>query len=229
MAGRKEFEIEKEKIRAKLNEFTIKAFRILPELRKPRILDMGCGSGIPTLELSKLSNGQITAVDIDEHALEQLREKVNKAGLIDRIHIIKASMTNLDLPETSFDLIWGEGSIAFMGFEKGLIEWSRYLKPGGFLVIHDEKGDISNKIRLIESTGSILLDHFTLSAETWWMYYFEPLERLVVRFREQSRSRELQSLLRKEQREIEMVKSDPSRSESVFFIIQKKTRKPHQS
>jgi len=39
--------------------FTRKAFHMLPRLDRPRILDIGCGQGEPTLELAKLSGGQV--------------------------------------------------------------------------------------------------------------------------------------------------------------------------
>ena len=47
----------KDKIRKRLLKYTRKAFHILPQMNKPRILDVGCGSGIPTLELARLSQG----------------------------------------------------------------------------------------------------------------------------------------------------------------------------
>jgi ubiquinone/menaquinone biosynthesis C-methylase UbiE len=48
----------------------------LPE--KPRILDVGCGPGMQTVELAKLSDGQIVALDAHEPFLEQLRETAKK-------------------------------------------------------------------------------------------------------------------------------------------------------
>ena len=45
---------------------------MLPELAKPRILDMGCGSGIPTLELARLSRGEAIGIDIDQPALDTI-------------------------------------------------------------------------------------------------------------------------------------------------------------
>lgn len=36
-------------------------------------------------------------------------------------------------PSKSLDVIWAEGSIYIIGFERGLREWGRFLKDGGYL------------------------------------------------------------------------------------------------
>jgi len=51
-------------------------------MEKPRILDLGCGSGVPTLELSRLSQGQIVAVDIDQFQIDLFKEGASSSGSI---------------------------------------------------------------------------------------------------------------------------------------------------
>ena len=79
----KEIEIEKnaDQLRKTFLKYTRKAFETLPKLDKPRILDIGCGSGIPTLELARLTNGEIIGIDIDLSALDELDEKALKTIL----------------------------------------------------------------------------------------------------------------------------------------------------
>ena len=55
---------------SRIAKYTAKAFRMLPKLDNPRILDIGCGRGGPTMELARLSQGWITAVDIDQPSLD---------------------------------------------------------------------------------------------------------------------------------------------------------------
>jgi ubiquinone/menaquinone biosynthesis C-methylase UbiE len=110
---------QKDRIRKRLLKYTRKAFRMLPQLDKPRILDIGCGSGIPTMELARLSDGEIIGLDIDQDMLEVLRGNVEKAGLSDRVKIMNCSLFDMKFPDESFDIIWAEGSIPVIGFKKG--------------------------------------------------------------------------------------------------------------
>jgi len=137
------FQIDKDLLREGLNKYTRKAFHVLPELDKPQILDVGCGSGVPTMELASLSNGQIIGLDINQLLLDRLTRKIEKAGLSSRVKTLKCSMLDMDFPDGSFDIIWAEGSISIIGFKRGLEDWRRFLRPNGFLVVHDEIGNIT--------------------------------------------------------------------------------------
>jgi len=58
------------------NKYTRKAFRMLPELDKPRILDVGCGPGGPTLELARLSQGKVIGLETQQPFLDRLTRKI---------------------------------------------------------------------------------------------------------------------------------------------------------
>ena len=216
-------EVEKDLVRERLNKYTRRAFQMLPELDQPCILDVGCGSGVPTMELARLSNGQIIGLDIDQSLLDKLARKIEEAGLSGRAKTLKRSMFELDFPDESFDIIWAEGSIARIGFEKGLKEWRRFLKPNGFLVVHDEIGNITKKLEQISGCGYDLLGHFTLPRDIWWTEYYGPLEKRINELRTKHVD-EPQALLEldKEQREIDMFKTNSRRYSSVLFVMQKR-------
>ena len=65
-----------EELRANFLKYSREAFKLLPTMEKPRLLDLGCGSGLLTIELSDLTNGDIIAIDIDQVLLDRLNEKV---------------------------------------------------------------------------------------------------------------------------------------------------------
>jgi ubiquinone/menaquinone biosynthesis C-methylase UbiE len=217
------FEIDKDVFRENLNKYTSRAFQMLPELDNPLILDIGCGSGVPAMELARLSNGQIIGLDINQSLLNKLARKIEEAGLSDRVKTLNCSMFELDFPDESFDIIWAEGSISTIGFKRGLKEWRRFLKPNGFLVVHDEIKNITEKLEQIPSCGYDLLGHFTLSEDIWWIEYYGPLEKRIneIRIKYIDEPKALLEL-DKEQREIDMFKENPGRYGSVFFVMQER-------
>ncbi|MFC1920512.1 class I SAM-dependent methyltransferase [Chloroflexota bacterium] len=217
------FQEEKDAIRRRLCKYTKKAFQAIPPLDKPQILDIGCGSGESTIELADVFNGEFTCMDIDREMLDVFAGKVEKAGLQDRVKIIEKSMLDMDFPAESFDIIVAEGSIHAVGFEQGLKEWRRLLKPEGCMIVHDAQGDIEGKIKQISACGYDLLDYFKLSINDWWDEYFTPLENMVkeaeVKYADKN---EIAEKLREARWEIEMFRTNPENNSSVCFIIRKK-------
>jgi ubiquinone/menaquinone biosynthesis C-methylase UbiE len=220
------FQRQKDGIRKGLLKYTRRAFRMLPRLDKPRILDIGCGSGVPTMELARLSNGEVIGLDIDQDMLEVFRGKVEKAGLWDKVKVMYCSLLDMEFPDESFDIIWAEGSIFVIGFQKGLQEWKRLLKPGCFMVVHDERGNVEEKLRQISSCGYELLGYFDLDEETWWSEYFAPLEKLILETRKRGiDSPGVLEALQEVQRELDMFRNNPERNSSVCFVMKKSDEK----
>jgi ubiquinone/menaquinone biosynthesis C-methylase UbiE len=223
MTNVEEFEAGKDLVRARLCKYTRKAFQLLPKLDSPSILDVGCGSGVSTMELAKLCNGRIVALDIDEHALNRLDAKIQKAGLSHRMRTIKRSMVDMDFPDDSFDIIWSEGSIYVVGFEKGLRDWARFLKPNGFLMVHDETGNTEKKLKLIASCGYDLIESFVLDQDVWWNEYCVPLQKLISDMRPRCvGDSDALALIDQNQREIDMFKVTPEQYHSTCFIMRKR-------
>lgn len=215
-------QIDRDAIRANLMKYTRQAYNMLPELDEPRILDIGCGSGVPTIELARLSNGEIIALDDNRTELDELARKLKLHGLTDRIRVVECSMAELDLPKQSFDIIWAEGSIAAIGFRKGLEKWRRFLKPYGFLVVHDEIQNLEKKLEQVSKCGYELLGHFTLSEEVWWNEYYAPLEGRIEELQKRYADVPVPlTHLENEQKEIDMFKGNPRQYQSVFIIMQK--------
>ena len=78
-------DIDRDSFRKRLLKYTRKVFKLLPRLDKPRILDVGCGSGVPTIELAILSRGKIVGIDIDQSLLDELDRKIEREGLSNRV------------------------------------------------------------------------------------------------------------------------------------------------
>ncbi len=105
---------------------TAKAFRLIePYLpQDSTILDIGCGSGAQTLDILQQlipnRKARIVAVDIHEPFIAKLNEKLEFLGekSMVKLSTFVGDMRSFTFPPESFELIWAEGSIYIMGFEK---------------------------------------------------------------------------------------------------------------
>lgn len=221
MSKKWSLEIEKDHIRERFNKYTRLAFELLPRFEKPRILDVGCGSGIPTILLAELSGGKITGIDIDQHLLDRLNKRIDDEGLAKHITTINCSLFDIDFPNETFDIIWAEGSIWIIGFNKGLEEWRRLLKPNGYLVVHDSVKTVSNELDMVPNLGYKLINHFDLPEDVWLKDYCIPLERLIKERRKKTKDSEMLKILERYQNEVNMIRSNPKDNISAFYIMQK--------
>jgi SAM-dependent methyltransferase len=223
--------------------FTRRAFQMLPALDRPRILDVGCGQGGPTLELARLSGGQVTGLDIDSSALQALARRAGEQGLSDHVHTVQRSMSELDFPDESFDVVWSEGSMHVLGFERALGEWRRLIRPRGFLVVHemvwlrpDPAPEVKNcpelaypgirtapeYVEQIPDHGYELVGHFLLPEDFWLADYFLPMVARIQELREKySGDGEAQKVLDKEQRAADLFRRHANWYGSAFLIMQK--------
>ncbi len=216
------YTIEKDHIRQRFSTYIKKAFRSIPEIANPVILDIGCGTGVSVIVLARLSNGTITGIDIDDISLDLLREKIKKDGFERRISIINDSIITRKFQDESFDIIWAEGSLFILGFEKSLSNWYRLIKPNGFLVVHDDKTDMERKLEMIPRLNYSLINHFEISEIQWYDDYFLPLEILIKEFKmKYPTDQKLNRLIRKDQADIETFRSNPSGQSSFYAIMQK--------
>jgi arsenite methyltransferase len=71
-----------------------------------RLLDVGCGTGFPLLELAERLGPTCRAVGLDPwaHAIDRARMKIEYCGICN-VTLIHADAANMPLEESSFDLI----------------------------------------------------------------------------------------------------------------------------
>lgn len=100
---------------------------------RPRIVDIGCGTGAASSVLAAATGGQVVAVDTHRPFLDRVR--AGAAAGAGRVDPVRASMRALPLRAGSVDLVWAEGSAYLMGFDAALAAWRRVLAPGGALVL----------------------------------------------------------------------------------------------
>lgn len=110
--------------------------------RGARVLDAGCGAGIPvTRWLSE--RFAVTGVDISEEQIRRARELIPEAAFI------RQDMTALDFPDQSFDAICSFYAVIHIPREEHrpvLENFHRMLKPGGILLLCTGAGDTPGDI-----------------------------------------------------------------------------------
>jgi ubiquinone/menaquinone biosynthesis C-methylase UbiE len=214
--------VDRDGLRTGFLVYTRKAYAALPSLENPCILDIGCGTGIPTLELARVSNGEIVGMDIDMAQLAVFIRYIHEAGLQHRVSAVRCSMQQLAFSDGVFDIVWAEGSIAHIGFRQGLKRWWRYIRPDGYLVLHDNVDNVAGKRRWIDECGYLLTDHFVVDKEVWWDGYYKPLQEKIDMLKTISdKSDDIRKTVQALEHEIDQFHSNPVYHGSAFFIMQK--------
>jgi len=226
------------------NTSTRKALQMLTNLPEPSIvLDIGCGPGMQTIELARNLDGKIFALDNHQYFLDVLKKSAEENGLSNKIQPVNGSMFSLDFEQRSFDLIWAEGSVYIIGFERGLKEWSNYLKQGGFIGVTEISWltkdipeepkmfwetnypgiqSISQNIQTVEDLGFKPIGHFILPEASWWENYYLPLGQRIYSFRQQYKdSYEANKELDEAQYEIDLYRRYSQFYGYVFYLMQK--------
>ncbi|HXV91692.1 MAG TPA: methyltransferase domain-containing protein, partial [Pseudonocardia sp.] len=86
---------------------------------RPRVVDIGCGTGPASMQLARERGADVVAVDTHAPFLARLRTGVAEEGL--RVLPVRASMTDLPLADGAADLLWAEGSAYVMGVDAALV------------------------------------------------------------------------------------------------------------
>jgi len=96
-----------------------------------RVLDAGCGAGVPVCKTLVAKGFRVTGIDISDGMLALAKENVPQADFL------KKDMTKLDFPEDSFDGITAFYSIIHVPRERHAAlfgSFRRILKPGGAIL-----------------------------------------------------------------------------------------------
>lgn len=99
-------------------------------------VDLCCGTCDWTISLAEASQtGRIVGLDFSENMLELGRDKVERAGLSDRIELVHGNAMELPMADNSFDYATiGFGLRNVPDYKKVLSEMKRVVKPGGKVV-----------------------------------------------------------------------------------------------
>ena len=130
-----------------------------------------------------------------------------------------------------------------MGFEKGLKDWSRYLKVGGLLVVSEitwitgsrppeiqkyweseycEIDVASSKINVLEENGYSPIGYFVLPEHCWLDNYYRPMQDSFQGFlKRNGNSEEARAIVEAENREIELYQKFKTHYSYGVYIARK--------
>ena len=145
--------------------------------------------------LAKNTGGHITGVDMVADFINIFNDASKKHNFSDRVQGIVGDALKLPFEKDGLDLIWSEGMIDSLGFEKTLSYWNGFLKTDGYIAVTSpswlttEKPaeiekfwidagsglySIESNIESMQKSGYSFVAAFTLPEECWIQNYFIP-------------------------------------------------------
>ena len=226
-------------------ESTERAMEFYPKPKAPiKILDIGCGVGTHTFLLAKqFPNAKITAIDNHGPYIEQLNIAAKRNGVSERVHGMVLSMFEMPFDDESFDLIWSEGAIYIAGFEQGIKEWRRILKPNGYLICSEiswltqnpseeiarywQEGysgmdSIEHNLAKIEAAGYVPSGQFICPVTDWTTNYYDFIQKNLDTMRKKYTDNEVaMEVVGMLQTEIDIYKKYKDEYSYVFYSMKR--------
>ncbi len=184
-------------------EITLKALGFIDHLtEKSKVADVGCGTGGQTMVLAQNTPCEIIGIELWPDFVNQFNRNAQSKNLHNRMKSIVGNMENLPFQEEELDLIWSEGAIYNIGFKRGLNEWRKFLKQGGYIAVtentwfteerpaeiqefwqkaYPEIDTISNKVDQMQKAGYLPIAAFVVP-ETCWTDYYSVMQETQISF-----------------------------------------------
>jgi demethylmenaquinone methyltransferase / 2-methoxy-6-polyprenyl-1,4-benzoquinol methylase len=113
-----------------------RAVRALSLSGSERVLDMCTGTADFAIEAISGRAASVIGIDFAGEMLRVAEKKVKRAGMADRIRLVRGDATSVPLPDSSVDAVTvGFGIRNVVDRDRAIREFSRVLKPGGTLAI----------------------------------------------------------------------------------------------
>ncbi len=225
-------------------EETLKALSFIEGLsEKSKIADIGCGTGGQTMLLGENVPCEIIGVDFLPLFIDLFNQNARDKNLQDRVKGIVGTMENLPFREEELDLIWSEGAIYSIGFERGINEWRKFLKKGGYIAVtentwfseerpseiqefwdkaYPEIDVVSNKVAQMEKAGYLPVAAYILP-ETIWEYYYDVQQPQMIEslLKKYNYNKTIEDFIASQRYEAELYKKYKAYYGYVFYLGKK--------
>ena len=189
-----------------------------------------------------MSDGTVVALDFLPQMIERTRARAERAGVAGRLEVLQQDMNEMGFPSASFDVIWSEGAIYNLGFEKGLKLIKDFVRPGGCVAVSEvvwlkpdppapvvefwqeypEIDTVENKLEVLERAGYQPIGHFVLPESAWTDEYYDPMADLVAEKSEEwAGIPDALAVIEEARREIEIFRQYSSYYSYAFFVMRR--------
>lgn len=223
--------------------FSASILASLPALPpRPRIADLGCGSGAATLHLAAHFVVPVVAVDLCIEFLEDLQARAFDGGLAELVRPVEDDIGALDdWPDACLDLLWSEGAAYNLGFEQALTRWRRLLDEGAIAVVSEftlfseeipaevlewwreaypgVANEEENLARARRAGYSVLATQ-RLPAEAWWRNYYGPLQDRIAMLEEEGIDEVMAAVIDDTEREMALFREHSAHFGYTFYVLQ---------
>lgn len=213
---------------------------------RPRMADLGCGSGASALLLAQHYQSLVLAVDASAVFIEELRSRAETLNLGHLIVPICGDMGALDWPPDSMDLLWSEGAAYHLGFGRALELWRSPLAAGGVAVISElswfteappeaarsfwetaypDMVTEAENGRQARGAGFTVLATHRLSSQAWWTSYYGPLRSRLRQWDtnelDANKNGICEAVIRETETEIQLFEKFSEAYGYTFYVLQK--------
>ena len=138
------------------------------------VLEVGSGSGGPSVYLAASRGCRVTGIDINEHGVHNAEQLAAAKGIADRVTFRVADASKpLPFPANAFDAVLSNDAMCHISNRlEVLAEWHRVLRPGGRMLFTDA----------MIVTGLVTQEELAVRSSIGW-YLFAPPgenERLIA-------------------------------------------------
>ncbi len=152
-------------------------------------------------------------------------------------------MDKLPFEKEEMDLIWSEGAIYNIGFERGLKEWRQFLKKGAYIAVSEaawftdnrpkeiedfwmdaypEIDTIPNKVKQFQQAGYVPTASFILPDSCWTEDFFAPQKETQKEYlKKYADNKTVKEFIANQQHEEVLFKKYKAYYGYVFFIGKK--------
>ncbi|MDO8860138.1 methyltransferase domain-containing protein [Haliea sp. E1-2-M8] len=107
-------------------------------LADQRLLDIGCGQGMPACLLAERHGARVVGTDLEHHLVRRSRSRAERLGVADRATFLTVQPGPLCFADGSFDVVISTGAFTQVEDKLGMFrECYRVLRPGGKLRCYD--------------------------------------------------------------------------------------------